>query len=534
MTAEMLTVDHYLKIRVAHRDGASIRSIAKDLGRSRKTVRKALGCPQPRAYARSKPAAAPKLGAFHSRICQILSDDLTAPPKQRHTAMQVYRRLVKEDSYNGGYDQVRRFISASRSTARETFIPLAHEPGQRMECDFGHVQVDFPDGRRQVPVLVACWSWSNCPFLVALPTERTEAVLSGMTSAFAFFGAVPREVWWDNPKTVATLVGTGRQRTINPYYAGLASHYRFDPLFCMPAKGNEKPDAERTVFALQRRFCTPVPQAQDLAAFNAHLIGCCLEERRRVVSGQSQSIGDRFEQEKLQTIAPPPHAFDACVQTPAVADKYQTVAFDNNRYSVPRQAAFAAVTVKGYVDRVEVVHQGQVLARHARVYGRHESVLDPMHYLIALGRRPAALDHSNVFRDWKLPAEFADLRRRLAELHGERTGCRHFIRVLQLMADHPAERIIRAVQACAGISTLTAEFIKEKAQRLAARQQSASSDTPDVRHPQCVDPIHRVQVPPPDLRRFDQLLVRRHGDDGGELPQPGGALARQEGEPSYV
>ena len=37
-------------------------------------------------------------------------------------------------------------------------------------------------------------------FAVALPTERTEAILEGMVQAFEFFGCIPREVWWDNPK----------------------------------------------------------------------------------------------------------------------------------------------------------------------------------------------------------------------------------------------------------------------------------------------------------------------------------------------
>ena len=52
---------------------------------------------------------------------------------------------------------------------------------------------------------------------------------------------------------------------------------------------------------------------------------------------------------------------------PAVGvDKYQTVAFDRNRYSVPRPFAFRTVTVKGYVDRVVIVAEGQVVATHPR------------------------------------------------------------------------------------------------------------------------------------------------------------------------
>ena len=36
-------------------------------------------------------------------------------------------------------------------------------------------------------------------------------------------------------------------------------------------------------------------------------------------------------------------------------DKYQTVRFDRNRYSVPRACAFQTVMVKGYLDHIEVV-----------------------------------------------------------------------------------------------------------------------------------------------------------------------------------
>jgi hypothetical protein len=43
------------------------------------------------------------------------------------------------------------------------------------------------------------------------------------------------------------------------------------------------------------------------------------------------------------------------------------VAFDGNRYSVPRAFAFGLVTVKGFVDRVAIVAQGQVVVTHARM-----------------------------------------------------------------------------------------------------------------------------------------------------------------------
>jgi transposase len=252
--AGMLKVDDYLQIRLLHRDGVSVRQIARRLGHGRDTVKKALVEATPRGYTRTRPVTCPKLGAFTAAIDQILANDRSAPKKQRHTAYRIFQRLRDEHGYAGGYDQVRRYVGSHCKRERETHLLLDHPPGCRMECDFGHIQVDFPEGRRQVPVLIGIWSYSHYPFAIALPDERCGSILHGTLCAFEFFGCVPAELWWDNPTTVATVILRGRDRKLNSHYASLASHYRFAPMFCIPARGQEKSDVERTVFALQRRF----------------------------------------------------------------------------------------------------------------------------------------------------------------------------------------------------------------------------------------------------------------------------------------
>ena len=498
----MLTVEDYGRIRRAHRDGISIRAIARTFHHSRRKIRQVLMEPQPRPYTRTKDAPAPVLGPFKALIEGILADDERAPPKQRHTAAQIHRRLRDEHDYPGSYDQVRRYVARLRKRHRETFIPLDHDPGQRLEVDFGHIYADFPEGRRQVPVLVPTWSYSHAPFAMAMPTERIEAVLAGMVAAFEFFGCVPREVWWDNPKTVVKTILKGRQREMNPAYAALASHYTFEPLFCMPARGNEKPHTENRVYDLQRRWATPVPQVKDVDDLNAHLLRCCLAEWARTVAGQTETIGQRFERDRGHALALPPQPFDPCVQRPRKVDKYQTMAFDRNRYSVPRRWAYETVTVKGYVDQVTIVAAGQVVARHRRSYDRGQQILDPLHYLAILGRRPAALDHAGVYRNWRLPADFSDLRTHLEARHGPGAGARQYIRVLQLLAEHPLTRVRRAVADCRWKGLLDAESIRRRTERLAARDRPQPVPLEGL-----VDhPITQVEVPRPNLSRFNQLL----------------------------
>ncbi len=169
-------------------------------------------------------------------------------------------------------------------------------------------------------------------------TDRGGPVRNGRSPEL--LRAVPRELWWDNPTTIATTILRGRQREFNTRYLALASHYRFQPWCCMPARGNEKSFVENRVRNLQRRWATPVPKMADLAELNAHLRRCCLRDRQRVASGQTETIGQRFERERQAALELPQRGFDPCLSEPRQVDKYQTVLFDGNRYSVPRHWAF--------------------------------------------------------------------------------------------------------------------------------------------------------------------------------------------------
>jgi transposase len=501
----MLTVEEYAKIRTANRDGMSIRAICRTYHHSHHTVKKTLNNPEPQPYTRTQPPVAPVLGLFMHIIDKILFDDQSEPVKQRHTASKIYRRLRDEYTYKGGYDQVRRYVKKHRKQQRETFVPLSHDPGQRMEADFGHIYADFPDGRKHVPIMLNTWSYSDYSFAISCPTERLECILTGLVQAFEFFGCVPWELWWDNPKTVVTQVLEGRNRQINPRYAALASHYLFEPLFCMPARGNEKPYVENSVYDLQRDWATPVPKVKDYDDLNAYLRQCSLRKLEHRVAGKTETIGERFQQDKAAALALPEHSFDPYVAIEAKVDKYQTVRFETNRYSVPRRWAFETVTVKAYPFHIRIVASGSQIAYHKRCYERNQQILNPLHYLAVLGRRPATLDHSELFRNWQLPACFVELRELFEGRLGPFAGAREYIRILQLLAEHPVKRIQTAIELCMANSTAAADVIVNKVIHLAKSQQYTQLPEPDISR-------YQIQVPKPDLSKFDQYLTIKQGE----------------------
>ena len=190
------------------------------------------------------------------------------------------------------------------------------------------------------------------------------------------------------------------------------------------------------------------------------------------------------------------------IRPAALVDKYQTVAFDRNRYSVPRPFAFQSVTVKGYVDRIVIVVGGQVIATHKRSLKPGPRFLDPIHYLPTLAHKPGALDHAPVYRNSKLPACFIAYRTELERTTG-RLRTRRFIQVLQLLLDHPLDRVCQAVENCLRDQLISADAVIQRTRTLAAcDSQTARSSSWTVE----LTTAPQVTVPLPDLSRFNHLL----------------------------
>src|SRR5260370_34572052 len=95
----MLTVDEYARIRRAHRDGMSIRAIARTFHHTRRKIREVLLNPEPKPYTPTKEPLAPKLGPFLPLIDEILAAEEDAPPNQRHTAAHIQRSRVQDHGY---------------------------------------------------------------------------------------------------------------------------------------------------------------------------------------------------------------------------------------------------------------------------------------------------------------------------------------------------------------------------------------------------------------------------------------------------
>lgn len=126
---------------------------------------------------------------------------------------------------------------------------------------------------------------------------------------------------------------------------------------------------------------------------------------------------------------------------------YSQVEYETNRYSVPVDSAYRDLVLKAYTFRVDILHKDQVIASHPRCHGRHQDVIEPLHYLPLLEQRPGAFEHAKPMRRWReqLPPVYEQLLGQLrAKWEGSR-GVREFLKILKLHQDYPAQTVEQAV-----------------------------------------------------------------------------------------
>ncbi len=491
-------MEEWSEIRIRHRGGVSKRALLRETGMHWTTLEKILAFSEPPGYRMEQARPKPKIGPYEKRIEEILKKDGEVPKKQRHTAKKIFERIQAE-GYTGGYTAIKDKVREWKRHGQEVFVPLAHQPGEA-QVDFGYALAKMGGVFRKIAFFIMSLPYSDAFFVMAFDRECTETFWECHVRAFEFFGGVPTRITYDNSRVMVTKILEKRDRRLTDGFLRLKSHYLFDHHFCQVRRGNEKGVVEGVVRYARQNFMVPVPEVCDFAELNQRLEDCCRRDLGRRLRGQTARKEELLAADREAFLPLPEVPFEACRKASTFANSLSLVRFDCNDYSVPVRYAHHSIVAKGYFERVELCHKGEVAAVHQRIWGKERISFEPVHYLALLEKKPGALDHARPLADWDLPECFGVLRRRLeTELRDE--GTREYIRVLRLLETHPLKQLSRSVEQALRIRAHTRDAI---AQFLLPRQEWRH--TPfrlDGR-----EHLRHVRIEPTRVRVFNALLGR--------------------------
>ena len=205
----MLCVETIGKIRRRRLvQGETISAIARDLGLSRNTVKRALRSEGERFEYRRSSQPRPKLGPFLETLEAWLEAETKLPAREQRTAQRIYEALCLE-GYTGAVDTVRRQMRAferRRVSVVGAFIPQYFAPGEAYQFDFSHEHVELGGLDQVVKLAHLRLCHSRVFFLIAYPRESQEMVFDAHARAFEFFGGVPRRGIYDNLKPAVDAI----------------------------------------------------------------------------------------------------------------------------------------------------------------------------------------------------------------------------------------------------------------------------------------------------------------------------------------
>ncbi len=370
-----------MDVKLMHRQGASIREIARRTRLSRTTVRKILSQRVPKPYG-PRPPRPSKLDPFVA----YLAEALAARPWVRATTLYGE---VAERGFGGHYEAVKCWVRQARQqeqARRRACVRFETGPGVEAQFDWKGPVSGLLAGEpgRRVWIFRFVLAYSRRRWTRAVAETTGPVLLALLREVFELLGGVPQRLVFDNAKTA--VLRPRPALVLQPAFAAFCGHYGCEPAPALPYSPQRKGKVERGLLDLER---SPMLHATypDLAALQAALAADDAAHAERIVSTTGARPAERLARELPYLLPLPAGGFDPRVPESRHVLADCTVSYHAAFYSVPHRLVGSRVTVKAdpLRDVLEIFSGADRVARHALV-GKGQRSLAEEH--LAALRRP--------------------------------------------------------------------------------------------------------------------------------------------------
>ncbi|MGQ0721373.1 MAG: IS21 family transposase [Candidatus Eiseniibacteriota bacterium] len=358
----MIGQEGWMEIKLMHRQGVSIRAIARRTGLSRDTVRKILKQVAPKRYGPRAPRAT-KLSPFVARLEELL---VVRP----HAPATVLYEAIAEKGYTGHYEQVKRWVRGRRreeSAKRRACVRFETAPGVEAQFDWKGPARGLleDDPTREVHFFRFLLAWSRARWTLVVPSLKLPSVLASLRWGFERAGGVTERLVLDNPKT-AVLKPKPRLK-LHPFFLDFCRHYGAEPDPAWPYHPERKGKTERSFRDLVDAGILERTYA-NVSALQAAVTAVDSSRMSRVHATTGERPADRLERERAELLSLPLVPFDPRLPESRRVLTDCTVSFEGAFYSVPHQLVGSRVVVKvdPWGESIEVFAQAERVATHRR------------------------------------------------------------------------------------------------------------------------------------------------------------------------
>lgn len=384
----MLKPEEWMDIGLLHREGHSIKQIARMTGRSRNTIRKIVK----QKVLRRTPAA--------RRASKL--DDYKDYVKGRFESCGLSAvRLIDEIramGYTGSVIVLRRYLRSlhpRRERAAKLTVRYETPPGKQAQADWAYCG-RFPDAAGKlisIYAFVMVLSFSRMLFVRFTTSMKLAELIRCHLEAFTFFGGWPEQILYDNMKQVRL----GREQW-NPLFLDFANHYGFVPKTHRIRRPRTKGKVERMVDYTKDNFLNgrSFDGVDDLNTQGLHWLDTTANVRIHATTREQPIVLWRQDAlTQLGSISP----YQIVDYVERKADWESFVHFDRRRYSVPPEYAGKPLLVGRCGEQIVVRSGDCIVAEHRAAVRSGDCVADPDH-VAALWKLTLARTAAEIVPKW--------------------------------------------------------------------------------------------------------------------------------------
>jgi transposase len=326
--------------------------------------------------------------SLDARLKEIVEDErkknrlMGAGHKQKLTNKQIHKKIL-EEGFEISAVTVNIALAGIRKKQKEVFIRQSYELGDRLEYDFGEVQLDCGEGMKTYHMAVFSSPGASFRWLYLYTNQKKGVFMDSHVRFIEMLGGCHKEIVYDNMKNVVSKFIGKNEKELNPDLVKMSMYYGFRINVTNCFRGNEKGHVENSVKVLRNQLFS------DQYRFSS------LEEARNYAHSQLIKLNEnsRMAEEKNHLLPYKPPLELASISENTV-NSSSMVCVDTAFYSVPEHLTGKKVIVKKYHDEIRVFAANELVCTHKRVFGNGNMQVDIYHYLNTLLKKPGAVRNS--------------------------------------------------------------------------------------------------------------------------------------------
>jgi len=286
-------------------------------------------------------------------------------------AISIYKLLKKRYGYTGSYTTIKSFVHDLKEDKRnEATIRFETNPGLQCQIDWKE-SLTLVNKNNQVFVInifLSVLGYSRLKY-IELTLDRAQPTLFRcLANAFHYFGGVPKELLFDNMKTVVDRSRTQFEKPIyNQTFYAFSKDAGFEAKSCISFRPRTKGKVEVVAKIMNRlkAFNNEFETLNDLEKIVKELMFEINNEKQETIQ---EKPFIKYQNEK-EYLSPEPNyeileAYYSKKPLSRKVPKDALICFRNNKYSVPPKYIGKIITIKCEGNNLSIYYNENFICSH--------------------------------------------------------------------------------------------------------------------------------------------------------------------------